>query len=465
MSPLLRSATHVAVAATLALAGAAAQALTFAEAFEAARVHDAAYRAAGYEKDAAYFNVPIARASLLPSLSLNAAETSVQGTRQFANGLNQEVRTRLDYQAPQASLQMRMPLFNYEALTNYKQAQVQTEVADEIYRGQGMELMDRLAASYLQVLLSTEALNLAQAQVDAVQTQLGQATQREQRGEGTRVQVVQLQAQLDVARARLLEFTDQRDLAYRQLARLTGLPSAVLKPLPAAATSADTPAAQTLFPDKLGDWLDIAARQSPALKAREKNLDVARLAVKRQFAGHMPRLDVVGSASRNQNDSSSNVGQSTSLRQIGLQLSVPLFSGGGVDASVKQAQSRQTQAEEELRNERQALEVDVLRHFQAINNGNQKIAAYQKAVASTALALTGARRSQEMGLGTVSDVAELQTQHYSARRDLAQSRIDQLLSRVRLFVRAGMPMAEVAADLDVSLSALAAAPTAKEKKP
>lgn len=465
MSPRLWTASTLALAASLVVATAGAQPLTFAQAYEAARVHDAGYRAAGYEKDAAYLNVPIARSSLLPSLSLNAAETSVQGTRQFANALNQEVRTRLDYQAPQASLQLRMPLFDYDALNAYKQAQVQTEVAEETFRSQGMELVERLAASYLQVLLSGQALDLAKAQVDTLQTQLAQGLQREQRGEGTRVQVAQLQANLDVAIARVLEFSDQRELSYRQLARLTGLSSAVLQPLPAAATAAQTSVAAPLMRESLMEWLDIAVRQSPTLKAREKSVDVAMLAVKRQYSGHLPRLSVVGSLSRNQNDSSSNVGQSTSLRQIGLQLSVPLFNGGGVDASVKQAQARQTQAEEELRNERLALEVDVLRHFQAINNGNQKIAAYQKAVASTALALAGARRSQEMGLATASDVAEVQTQHFVARRDLAGARLDQLLSRVRLQVRAGMPMAEVAADLDASLMALAAASSTQEVKP
>ena len=423
-------------------------ALSFAQAYQAARSFDAGYRAAGHVRDATYFNVPIARAALLPSLSLTAAETSVKGTREFANGLNQQVRTRLNYEAPQASLQLRVPLLNYEAYSVYKQAQVQIEGADEIFRTEGMDLMDRLAANYLQVLLAGEGLTLIQAQAASLEVQLQQSTQREQRGEATRVQVLQFQAALDLSRARVLEAEDQLQLAGRQLERLTGVPNAQFPALPAQVNSL------VPMPDKLGDWLDLARRQSPLLRSREIAVEVSRLAVKRQFAGHLPRIDLVGSLARSQNDTSSNVGQSTNLRSLGVQLTVPLYSGGGVDAAVQQASARQAQAEEEVREERELLEVDVQRHYQAVMNGEQKIAAYQRAVASTGLALQGARRSQELGLGTASDVADLQTQHFVARRDLAQARVEQLLSRVRLLVRAGTPMGEVAADLDASLLAL-----------
>ncbi len=423
------------------------QAMTFAQAYEAARTYDANYRAAGHERDATHLGVPIARAALLPSVSLSASETYVRGTRQVGNGSEQEVSTRLDYQAPQASLSLRLPILNYEALSNYRQAQVQFSAADEQYRGQGMDLMERLAAAYLQVMLGNDAFELAQTQVNALQAQLAQATQREAKGEGTRVQVVQFQANVDVASARLLEAADLRELHVRELARLTGVRGVLLAPLPAA--QAPTP----LFPQQLGDWLEAAVRQSPLLRLREHLAEVARLGVERQFAGHLPRLEVVSSISRNRNDSVSNLGQATQLRSVGLQLTVPLFSGGAVDASVRQASARKAQAEEDLRSEREALEVDVQRHYKAIQNGGAKIVALQRAVDSTALALQGARRALELGQGTASEVAELQAQHFGARRDLAQARVEQLLSRVRLMVRAGTPMDDVAADLDASLVA------------
>ena len=432
-----------------------AQAMSFSQALDAARANDATYRAAGFEYDAARFGVPIARAQLLPAVSLNASDANVTGSRRFPNGQNQEVRVPLDYNTPQASLNLRMPVFNFEAISNYRQARAQTEVAEAVFRTQGMDLMERLASAYLQTLLAEDVRRLAEAQVKTYEVQTGQAEQRQQRGEGTRVQVAQARATLDVARTRLLETVDQVDIARLRLERLTGLRNA------AVATLAPVHVVTPLFPERLGDWMEMAIRQSPTLQARERNREVAKQATRRQQAGHLPRLDLVASVARNENDSTNNIGQSTAVRSVGVQLSVPIFNGGGVDAGVKRALVQQSLVEEEVRTEREAIEIDVQRHYLAVVNGEKKVAAYTKAVESTALAVQGSRRALETGLGTNADLAEAQSAYSAAIRDLAQTRIDTLLSKARLMMRAGMPLNDVAMEIDrtlVAASAQAAAP-------
>ena len=390
-----------------------AQAMSFSQALDAALANDATYRAAGFEYDAARFGVPIARAQLLPAVSLTAGEGNVTGSRRFPNGQNQEVRVPLDYNTPQASLNLRMPLFNFEAISNLRQARAQTEVAE--------------------------------AQVKGYEVQAGQTEQRLRRGEGTRVQVAQVQATLDVARTRLLETLDQVEIARLRLERMTGVDRPSVNALSPAHT------ASPLFPERLGDWLEMAVRQSPTLQARERNREVARQATRRQQAGHLPRLDLVASLARNENDSTNNIGQSTTLRTVGVQLSVPIFSGGGVDAGVKRAVVLQALVEEEVRTEREAIEVDVQRHYLAVVNSEKKVAAYAKAVESTALAVQGTRRALETGLGTNAELAEAQSANSAAARDLAQTRIETLLSKARLMMRAGMPLNEVAMELDRTL--------------
>ncbi len=430
-----------------------AQAMSFSQALDAARSNDATYRAAALEYDAAQFGVPIARAQLLPVVSLNANEANVTGSRRFPNAQNQEVRLPLDYNTPQASLNLRMPLFNFDAISNFRLAQAQTDVAEAVFRTQGMDLVERLATAYMQTLLAEDVRRLAEAQVKAYEIQAGQTERRLLRGEGTRVQVAQAQATLDVARARLLETLDQVEVARLRLERLTGVPRASVDVL--ALVHAATP----LFPDRLGDWLEMAVRQSSTLQARERNREVAKQATRRQQAGHLPRLDLVASVSRNENDSTNNIGQSSALRSVGVQLSVPLFNGGGVRAGVQRALVQQAVVEEEVRTEREAIEVDVQRHFMAVLNGEKKVVAFARAVESTALAVQGSRRALETGLGTNSELAEAQSVFSAATRDLAQARIDTLLSRARLMMRAGMPIQEVAQEIDrVLVAAPAPAP-------
>jgi len=422
-----------------------AQAISFSEALDAARSHDATYRAASYEYDAARMGVPIARASLLPSVSLNAGESNITGSRRFPNGQNQEVRLPLDYSAPQAALQMRMPLFNFEAISAFRQAQAQVDVAEAVFRSQGMDLMDRLVSAYLQTLLADEGKRLVESQIKSYELQVLQTEQRLQRGEGTRVQLAQARAVLDVARTRLLEAEDQIGLARIRLERLTGVSNAIANAL------LPLSAAEPLFPSRLTDWLDLALRQSPTVQSRERNREVARQVINRQRAGHLPRVDLVASLSRSENDASNTVGQSTVLRSVGVQFSMPLFSGGGVSAGVQQAQSRSAQAEEELRSERDNVEIEVQRHFQATINGEKKVAAYVKALESTDLAARGALRALETGIGTLGELADAESIRFNAARDLVQARVDVLLSRARLMMRAGMQLGEVASGVDRSL--------------
>lgn len=428
--------------------------LTLTQAFQAALSYDAVFRAAGHDAEFARLGVPVARASLLPSLNLTASSTTVQGSRRFPNNTNQEVRVRLDYEAPQAALQLRMPIFNWQALKSYKISQVESEVAELTLSVQSLELLDRVAEAYIRALMAEAARTAAEGQIRSIELQLTQSAQRLQRGEGTRVQLVQVQASLDLARARKVEADDVVDLAARQLQRVTGLRDVSLQRLSTA--QATSP------PDeRLGDWIGTAVRQSATLRARERAVDLAKLVLSRQYAGHLPRLDFVASLSRSENDSISTLGQTTTQRSVALQFSLPLYSGGGVDAGIRQAVARQSRADEELREEREALELDVQRYFQAAHNGSKTVAAYQQAVASAELAWQGARRAIEMGLGTTSEVAQTQAAYFSALRDLAQARSDQLMARVRLLARAGMPAAEITADIDGMLALMPPAAATK----
>ena len=431
------------------------QPLSFSQAYEAALRNDAVYRGAGHELESARLGVPIARAALLPSVGLSASTSKVGGTRQFPNSSNQDMSIKVDYVAPQANLSLRVPLVNFETLGRYRQSQAQSEVAESTYKVRGLDLVSRLANNYLQVLLAEEAVTLVRAQIIALGSQLKQSQQRFQAGEGTRVDVAQLQASLDVSRARQIELEDQLDQAQRQLGRMTGVPSTVLGRLPPQAMPLP------LEPAGLFAWLEMATRRNPGLQAREQAVTVARMSVQRNQAGHLPRLDLVASLSRSENESLSNLNQTATLRSLGLQLNVPLYSGGGVEAGVKQALTEVARAEEELRSERENVELEVQRYHQVAMNGAAKITAQRRAVESSELASLGARKALEAGVGTQSEVADTEAREYNARRELAQQRVDNLMSRARLLIVAGLPMAEVVADFDRALDNTGSATASK----
>lgn len=420
----------------------AAQSMAFAEAFLAARQNDAQYRAAGHELEAARMGVPVARAALMPNVNLSAATSEVEGWRKSRNSQNQDMRLRLEYNAPQVALGVRMPIYNRELGRRVELAGAQAEVAERQYLVRGNELVDRLASAYLLLLLVEESrLQLDQLVISLTQ-QLTQTRQRMERGEATKVDVARMQSDLDLAKVRVLETANELQIARRQLQKMTGVPLTSHLRLP---TSFAPP---VLEPEGLFEWLSLAQRNSPGLQAREQTLEVAKIAVQRNRAAHLPRLDLVASLSQNENESVSNLGQTTTQRSIGVQLSVPIFSGGGVEASVKQALSDRARVEEEIRQERENVEIEVQRQYQLTTNGVERIKAHEQAVASAELTVTGMRRAFDTGLGTASDVADALTRAHAARRELAQARIDYVLARTRLMLQAGQPVADVAQEID-----------------
>jgi len=419
-----------------------AQAMTFSEAFLAARQNDAQYRAAAHELEATRLGVPVARSALLPAVSLSAATSEVEGWRKSRNSSNQDMRLRMEYSAPQASLALRMPIYNRELGRRVDQAGAQVEVAERQYLARGGDMVDRLTTAYLTVLLVEEGRVQVDGLVDSLTQQLAQTRQRMERGEATKVDVSRMQSDLDLAKVRALETEDQLQLARRQLQKITGTPLTAPLRLPSSFLP------QPLEPQGLFEWLTLAQQHSPALQIREQALEVAKLSVKRNRAAHFPRLDLVASLSQNENESVSNLGQTTTQRSIGVQLTVPIFSGGGIEASVRQALSDRSRAEEEVRAERENVEIEVQRQYQATINGAERIKAHEKAVASAELTVTGMRRAFETGLGTAADVADALGRSFAAQRELVQARIDYLLARTRLMLQAGQPMADVAQELD-----------------
>jgi len=447
--PIRRAAASVLAAVGL-LAASLAHGQTggaFSAAFDAALANDAEYRASRYELESREQNVPIARANLLPSVNANYSESRVRGEREQLNALGQEFNQTLDYRSPVASLQLRAPLFNLEAINRYQSARSQVDGARSTFAARGQELLDRLGLAYIQRLFAEEAVALAQAQVDAYQGQSDAARRRLGGGEGTRTEVAEAVASLSLARAQLVEATDQRDVAQRTLARITGLPATPLRGL-----AEDTRALPMPYTD-VQRWIGVGYEQNPNIQARRHLVEAARYEVERNRAGHLPRVDVVASALDSQSESISTLNQQVRQYSAGIQVSIPIYSGGGVDARVTQALAEVARSEAQLEGDQRQLEVDLRRQYQATQTGRDKIEALNDAVTASTIALEGAQRGLAAGVRTTVDVLDATRRLFVSRRDFAQARYEVLLARLRLQVLAGLPPADIVQDIDRHLTA------------
>lgn len=418
------------------------QELRLMQAYEAALAFDPGYQASQHALDAAREGPVIARGRLLPQVNLSAATSASEGWRQFPNALNQDVRVSLDYTSPQFSLGMRWSVINLEGVAAMVQAEAQADLAEQQHRAGRLDLLDRLVMAYLQLIAAQETLRLTGDQVAASEVQLEQARRRQAAGEGTSVQTAQAAASVEAARSRLVDASSQLQIARQGVVRLTGLTGFDEPELPDAA--APTP----LFPADLAEWVVIGLRSSPMVRVRERAVEVARAQVLRDLAGHAPRLDLVGSVSRVRSEGLSTIGQTSSLRSLGVQLQVPLYSGGAVQASVRQAKARERQAEEELRRERETLTLELTRWWQQVESATARAQSLAQALEASALALRGAERGRQEGMVSAGDEAQLRANDLELRRQFAQARLDLILARMRLQVYAGVAPEVVVDDVE-----------------
>jgi outer membrane protein/protease secretion system outer membrane protein len=216
-------------------------------------------------------------------------------------------------------------------------------------------------------------------------------------------------------------------LARRQLQLLVNQPVAQIAKLNVAALQLSPP-----MPANLDEWTRKAELASPEMKALQARLDAARREVSKAQAGHLPTLDAVAQWSNSGSENTTRVNSRYENKSIGLQLNIPLYSGGYVNSTIRQAVAEQTRAEESLEALRRDLGVRVHKEYRGVSEGVMRVKALEQAARSAEQMMKSTQMSLKAGSRTQLDVLNAQQQYTLALRDLATARFVYLLSNVRL---------------------------------
>ncbi len=427
-----------AIVLAAAMACLPAWALDLSQAYQAALEQDASLRAVRAATDAKRERLPQARAQLLPNLSASASRNQNRLERTTPNFLGEAVTTQERYGSSSESLTLRQPLFRKLQMADYRQAQAQVDDANAVLEKELQNLAVRVSTAYFEALLAEEQLALVLAQKLAYATQLDAARKRFAGGAGTRTDVDEAQAALDLNFAQELEARQNMDYTRRQLQTLTNQPVDKLAPLDAAKLRLVQPA-----PARVEDWTERAELSSPEIQSLKAQVEAARQEVEKARAGHYPTLDAIAQWSRSNSENVNSVNTRYTNRSVGVQLNVPLYSGGYVNSTVRQALADQERAEQALEATRRDLGVRVHREYRGVTEGVLRVRALEQAVRSAEQVVISNRRSFEAGSRTLVDTLNAEQQKVSAQRDLAQARYMYLVSRVKLQALAGGPKTEV----------------------
>ncbi|HIC7644362.1 TPA: TolC family outer membrane protein [Serratia liquefaciens] len=411
------------------------------DAYSLALEKDPTFRAAIKEKEAGDENENIGRAGLLPKVSANYQNSPRNWQTQkypasdiFGNSLG-EATKRQQYRSHSSSITLTQPLFDYEAYARYKAGVAQTLMSDERYRSKYLDLAVRVISAYVEVAYSKDQIALASAQKAAYKEQLALNDRLMSAGEGTITDVSETQARYSLAEAQEIEARDALDAAQRELEVIIGVPLDQLDELQVLRLGKFQVA--PLIPSKFEEWQKIALENNPMLAASRHGVDAAKYEVERNRAGFMPQVQLYASHSENDSSSDNTVNQKYRTDSIGVQVSVPIYAGGGVSASTRQAASRYGQAMYEMDAQVGTTLNDLRKQFNLCISSRAKLAAYELAVKSATTQVTATRQSVLAGQRVNVDVLNAEQQLYSAQRDLASAKYTYIKSWITLLSDSG----------------------------
>lgn len=395
------------------------------EAYEAAVANDSVYRSATHENEAGQQFKVIGRANLLPNISANYGY----------NRNNQDITppniTR-NYTSQNGSVQLRQPLFNLDSWARYNIGNAQTNLSDKQLDVSKQALITRFFGLFASANYAEDVLALAKAARDGFKLQEEANKLMAVRGEGTKIALIESQAKLSLSEAEVIAAEDNLTDSRNALATMLGKDVVTLDRL------TDGFSVQPMQPANLDEWKEIALAHNPEMAVQREAVEVASQEVKRNRAGHAPRLDAIASISKNESDTTSTFKQEIDTKSIGLQLNIPIYAGGAVSALTAQAQANYLKSQDDLQTKTNEVLLDLRKQYSTLQSSTLKIDALKQSVASAELLVAANKKSLIGGVRTNLDVLEARKQLFETKRDLSLARYNYLVAYINLRKAAGI---------------------------
>jgi outer membrane protein len=434
------------------LTGAPARGENLIDVYQAALRSDPVLREADMRRRAALEAKPQARGLLFPQVDVTGqyatqdsdAEqvflTTVAGVPRSA-----QASTSSDVDFWNYDAQITQSLFRWDQWQALKRADATVAVAEANFRAAQQDLLVRVSTAYFDVLAAEDTLSAAQATLEALARQLEQADKRFEVGLIAITDVQEARAAHDSATAAVI--AAKRSLATTQevLRELTNEAYTTLaKPAEQMPLDAPNPA------DEQG-WVDRALEDNLSVIAARLETEVAARDVKVARAGHYPTVDLF--ARRSEFDRSGTQ-FTTSTDQIvpgveepadangtddtiGVQVTIPIFSGGVTQSRVRESVYLQRASREKLEGTMRSAERETRDAYLGVLAEKARVQALAQAVKSSQTALEATEAGFEVGTRTTVDVLASRRTLFEAQRDYARSRYDYLINIVRLESAAG----------------------------
>lgn len=403
------------VSAALGTLSSAVWAENLAEIYNQAKENDPQLLSVAAQRDAAFEAVTSSRSALLPQINLTAGYN-----------INRSDQAPRESDLLSAGINFSQELYQRSSWVSLDTAEKKARQADSQYAATQQGLILRVAKAYFEVLRAQDNLEFVRAEKAAVGRQLEQTKQRFEVGLSAITDVHDAQAQFDGVLADEVLAENSLTNSYEALREITGQEYSKLAVLDTKrfAASRTTESSEAL--------IEKAQQQNLSLLAARISQDVARDNISLASSGHLPSLTLDGGYNYGNDNAKNTSGEEYNDFKIGVNLKVPLYTGGNTTSLTKQAEFAYVAASQDLEAAYRSVVKDVRAYNNNINASIGALRAYEQAVISAKSALEATEAGFDVGTRTIVDVLDATRRLYDANKNLSNARYDYILSVLQL---------------------------------
>lgn len=399
------------------------------QAVDAARSYDAEFSAAYQAKKAGNEAFDQGVAGLLPTISLDGSYTKQdQPHASYAAAVK-----RHNY-----GINLSQPLFDMSKIAAFQRGNATSDLADMEFIGAQQKLIRDVADAFFAVVYQREATEVAISATKVFKKQHAQAVAAFKLGDGNRTEVDEAQANYDEAEAREITARNDLDVSNAAYNRLTGLNADEIMPV----------STQCYRPSQLGELKKVillAQSNNTEIKKATQQLELTKSDLVGAAGRHLPTVTLQGayggnwSRGENENvlDSVFGTTSKTQNSLIGVNVSIPLFAGGGQLSATREAIDRRNQARDLLEHTRRKVNQEARTAWLNITNGLALLKARKKAADSAHTKVKSTSYGRELGLRTNIDELNAEQKYYDALQNIAEARYKYLTSTFDLLLLLG----------------------------
>lgn len=387
--------------------------------------HDARYKSAVSRFNASQEQENISLGGLLPNINAGYSRSRIHGWRQQPGFFGNMQRSDLRYDSTNIYAQLNQPLLNYSRYAEYRRGQAVARFGSAQFGVDKQQISLAIAQSYFLTVLAYEDAKTQAQRVEFFTQRVENFQQLVKYDDATQLDLTETQARLDTARANWLQAEDEVRIRARELQSHIGY-----YPKGLHALTADW-SYQPLDQDATA-FIEMATLRNNDIQAAKEQVAVYSARLDSARSQYFPTLDLGISVGKADSEDLSTLSQRSNTFAVGLNLNIPIFTGGYTTAATSQARFQLQGAQHRYDATVAAVQSEVQKQYSLYTNGQQRVAALRTATESSQLSLTSVQKSFSAGAASNLDVLNAQDQLVQTRYDYYSARLELLLAQLRL---------------------------------